>query len=317
MKVIKRTFCGLAGTCLGWLLIGTPVATGASFGVSLDSHGAAGDACIGTYAAEEAFGSGSLNSSTFVQYSGSAVGLDNGWPGPPGSNLTGCQFSPVFAHVSGSGEAQPGLLRASASADMETVGLIQAGADTFVSYFDTLTLGGGTYLFTFTFTGDLSATPSCPGGNAATAAIYNVQLTGIHGIIDRGFWSNNECSPDSPPSTNFGGGLLINNHTLQYTISASAGSTVGVSASLEARAGAGFNQSAVADFGSTAILDVTGVNGATYSSDSGTVFNFQDSPEPASWLLAVCGLASIFIARAVYSRAGADGGWTVRRRRRA
>ena len=272
------------------LLPGFPAAGAALSGVTLSGHGGAGDACTGIYQAEEGFGSGNLSAASFLTYAGSAVGLDNGWPGG------GCAASPVFAHVSASGSAQPGLLRADAAADMESVALLSASSDIIVTYFDKFTsITGGTYLFTFSFNGSLSATPACPG-SALSRVVYDTTLA-ANLVFSRVNWTEDSCTPNAPVQV-YGGYTLINSDTVQVTVGMARGGTVTVSSSLEAKASAGLGQSGEANFSDTAVLDVVGLNGATYSTASGVVYDATDAPEPESWALLVCSLGVVF----VYSR---------------
>lgn len=73
-------------------------------------------------------------------------------------------------------------------------------------------------------------------------------------------------------------------------MSASLGSTFGASASLELNAGAGNGQSSQVDASDTAISDIVGVNGATYSSLSGVTYDASDAPEPGTIGLMLAGL---------------------------
>ena len=291
--VLFRGAC--APIFIGWLLFCTP-ALADSFGVSLNAEGAAGDACSGIYKTDETITTGgTLQAASYLQGSYSAVGFDNGYPNapPPNDTATGCQYSPVFAHIGASGVAQLGQLEAGANADMENTGVLQANSAITTGWDDTFTaVTGGTFELTVGLNAGVNASPSCPAGNNLAAVTYSVTERGPFQQVDQANWDVTDCNPSAAP-TGVGSYTIVNNGTVDLFVTLDAGQTFTVNASLEARAGAGFNQSADADASDTAIVDVVGLNGATYSSASGTTYDLSDTPEPESWALVCCGLVAL------------------------
>lgn len=282
----------LASIFIGWLLFCTPAVAQSSY-VSLLASGAAGDACSGIYNTEETISSGgTLTSSSSLQESYSAVGLDNGYPNapPPNDTATGCQYSPVFAHIGASGLAQFGLLEASANADMETTGLLQANSGITVGWFDTFTaVTGGTYELLVGLNGSVSANPTCPGGNPLASLTYSVTERGPFQQVDEANWNLTDCYPSAAP-TGVGDYQIVDEGDIDLFVTLSVGQVFTVSGSMQTRAGAGLNESSIADASDTATVSVVGENGATYSTASGTDY---DTPEPASWVLVSSGLAAL------------------------
>jgi len=301
----------LAPVFIGWLMLCTP-AMASTFGVSLSASGSAGDACqLAPQIAAEGFNSGNLTSSYSLSYTGSAVGYDNSFPYPaPGPE--GCVYSPAFAHVNDSGVAALGVLMASASADMETVGLLQAAGSIGDGFFDTITaVTGGTYVVTFEL--NASESGSCPGGGQSSVLNASATVTGAFLFDEYAHWNNTDCTGSTAPYQTFGPVDVINSYTVELPVTLSAGGSFGVSASLYAGAGVGFNESAAVGASETtpqeggclgsgaacATLTVTGLNGATYTTASGVTYGSSDpsAPEPASCLLIGCALAALGLRR--------------------
>jgi len=282
--------------CVGWLLVGTPAVAGITpaFGVSINASGGAGDACYAPYSTEEGL-SYSNTASYSLQYTGSAVGYDNGWPNF-NDTATGCEYSPVFANINVFGSAALGVLEASAFADMYTQGLVESADGITVAWNDTFTvLTSGTFVLTFALSDSVSVSPSsaCSSFYYAPTALLqydvNVYVPNNESVLD---WDTSACNPTSDPTY-----LYNATENADKTASASwymtAGQTFTVTASLQAHAGANLDQSATVDASDTATLDIVSQNGGTYSSASGTNYDFTLAPEPASWLLVGCALAAL------------------------
>jgi hypothetical protein len=272
---MKKLFWGMP---LAALLLASPAMAS---GVSLSVYGNGGGACYQPYAGEESFGSGNLSGSTYLSYSGSAIGFDNTYPG-------GCPNSPIEGHWSASGTAEPGLLKASAHADGELQTNFGFG-DATVNYSDTFTaISGGTYLLTFTLDGSLSASPACPGG-VTTDMDFTTYLSAGN-TFGRITWDSSDCSPNTPVNV-YGNYTLINPDEVVFPVYEPAGGSFNISGGLHVHAGlGGYNATDDASYGDTAILDITGQNGATYSMASGVTYDATDAPEPATWLLAAFAL---------------------------
>jgi hypothetical protein len=279
--------------CIVGLLVSAP-SMASAFGVTLNASGSAGDACQAQpQIGEEAFNSGSLSAGNSLIYSGSAVGFDNGWPGPVNSGLSGCVFSPIFANIGASGTAAFGSLQASVSAEMGSVGLVGANAGIGESFFDTITsISGGTYVITFQLDPRDDGSPIC--GGPSTRVRAGAVITGAFEFQQKAEWDYSNCA-DPGPFQLYGGAVAIDNGSgARMSITLGAGGTFGISGSLQLNAGAGVNQSSSVDEGDPAIMTIAGVNGATYFSASGTNYS---APEPALWLGAACCLAALAFLR--------------------
>jgi hypothetical protein len=162
-------------------------------------------------------------------------------------------YSPAFAHVKDSGTAALGVLMASASADMETVGLLQAAGSIGDGFFDTITsVTGGTYLVTFVL--NASESGSSPGGGQSSVLNASATVTGAFLFQEYAHWNNTDCTGCTAPYQTFGpvdvinvdviNVDVINSYTVELPVTLSAGDSFGVNASLYAGAGVGFNESA-------------------------------------------------------------------------
>jgi len=283
-------------TCAGLVLFCAPAVAG-TVGLTLTGSGSSGDACTPDtpQSAAESF-SYSDSGLSPLSDSGSATGYNNG---------SGCANSAVYGNSSTSGSAAFGALSASSSANMQQY-LVGSGASDNSGWYDVLTaVSGGAYLVTITSINTVSASPGCPvvdgdGNPTATSQTgfsLNNQIGGIQGIAD---WATSDCTPTLGPTYVYGPGDVLNNQTVTFLDGVGAGNTFDLSAGVTAStslegdilggAGPGYLPS-TASSDTSVIVTVVGMNGATFTSASGADYNPADAPEPASWLLAGCGLA--------------------------
>lgn len=272
-------------------------AAAASVSLSLSGSGGAGDACVANtpQAAAESFSYADAGLSPLSD-SGSDVGYNNG---------SGCQNSLIYGNSSASGSAVFGAISADSSAYMEQY-LVGSGASDTSDFDDILTaVSGGSYLITIQSINTISASPGCPvidgGGNptanSQTGFTLTNQIGGIFGIAD---WASSDCNPHAGPTYVYGPGNVVNDQIVQFIDGVGAGLTFDLTASVTASnnlegdilccAGPGyFPSTASAD--TSLIVTVTGLDGATYSSASGAVYDLSAAPEPTSRVLVACGLA--------------------------
>lgn len=258
----------------------------------MNGGGSAGDACTPNtpQSAAESF-SYSNSGLTPLSGSGSDVGYNNG---------SGCANSPVYGNSSSSSSAAFGALSANSSADMQQY-LIASGASGNAGFYDVLTSPtGGSFLITIESINTVNAAPACPmiggGGNSLgtsqTGFTLNNQLGGIAGIAD---WATSDCTPHSGPTYTYGPANVINDQTVEFIDGVPPGFSFDLSASITAADGLeGDVLPSYPDAASayaSIIVTVVGLNGATYVSASGNVYEPVTTPEPASFVLAGCCLA--------------------------
>lgn len=277
------------------------------FGVDLMASGGAGDACSQPYSGQESFSQPLESASNKLTYSASAVGYDNAYPNPnPPPAQVGCQYSPAFATTSVNATASLGSLSASANANMMNTAVVGPNSSVTAGWYDLFTANGGNYLLTFTLNDSETASQSCATnqGNAQAAVNYYFSVTNAASQpIAGASWNDTDCSPNAGPMGITGDLVSSKSNTVEIELSVSAGTMFGVSAQVTAQAGTGayvaLPDTVAAN--ATALLTIEGLNGATYNSASGTIYN----PEPASWLLASCGIGALWLGlRRRRSRAG-------------
>ena len=285
----------LAPICIGFLLL-CGRATAGSYGVTLSASGGAGDACSPPYSIAEQFSQPLESSGIGLEYAGSAVGYDNGYVAGPGQ--TGCPYSPVFASSGVNASAALGSLTATATAGMTGMAVTPPSASVTDTWDDIFTAtSGGNYLLTFTISDSTTASQSCAsnGGSWQAQVSYYAIVTNLgppSQQVAEASWNDTDCAPNAGPAIGSGTVVSSTTNTVQFEISEAAGATFSVNAQLMAQAGmrqtVGLPDSVVAN-ANAGPFGITGLNGATWSDASNTVY----SPEPGSWLLAVCGLAAL------------------------
>lgn len=267
---------------LGGLLIAMSLASPAiasTYNVSISGYGEGGSACNGPYASEQSFGSGNLSGTTRLSYIGSGVGLEDGAP-------PNCTPSPVIGHFSASGLAEQGLLQASAAAD-GSANMNFGFANITVGYQDTFTsISGGTYLFTFALSPAVTANPVCEGGGVSAYVVYNTYFSAGN-TFARVTWDQSDCQPNAPVGV-YGAYTQINPYEVLLPVTMGPNQSFLITSSLQAFGGVP-TYNGTASSSDIAVLDVTAVNGATFSTASGSAYNAQ-LPEPAAWMMMVFGL---------------------------
>jgi hypothetical protein len=278
MKLYALLVVGIAFT-------GTEAMAG-SFGVSLSANGSSGDACNPPYSNEEGFGSGNLSNPYGLTYSGAATGFDN---------ASGCQNSPVVGTSTASGSASLGVLKLSTFATETINNGLGGGANIIVGWNDTFTaLTSGNFLITLDLNVSLGASPACTanGNGPASYLLYNVNEYGPYEQQDYVHWDDTNCTGDISPTATGGSITVISTNLATMEAYLSAGQSFTVVASLQGNSSliGAQNASAFVDAGDTAIADVVGLNGATYSTASGTVYDATDAPEPSELVMMAGGL---------------------------
>jgi hypothetical protein len=285
----------LAPVCIGWTLFCAPAMAG-SFGLSLSGSGGSGDACVaGTpQSAAEGFSYSDSGTNPLTDM-GSDVGYNNG---------SGCQNSAVYGTSSAAGTAAYGVLTATANASMAQY-LVESGGSDTSGWNDTITaVSGGNYLITVESINTVNGVPSCPmvdgsGNSTATSQTGFSASNPIGGTFAIADWQTSDCTPTSAPTYIYGSGNKINNQTVQFTDGLAPGGYFTLGASIMAGTGIegdvtpGNDYPATASASANLIVTVTGLNGATYISASGNVYDASSTPEPASWLLAAAGFVAM------------------------
>lgn len=263
--------------------------------VSLNGYGSGGSACNGPYAPEQSFGSGNLTGTTYLSYTGSGVGLEDGAP-------PNCTPSPIIGHFNASGVAEQGYLQAYAEADGSAEMNFGSGNIT-VGYQDTFnSISGGTYLFTFVLSTAISASPVCDGGGGGGVSAYVVYNTTFSAgnTFGRVTWNQSDCQPNAPVNV-YGSYTQINPYEVVFPVSLSPGASFLITSTLQAFGGVpAFNGNGSSS--DVAVLDVTGMNGATWSASSGSTYDASPLPEPGGWMTMAMGFVLLFPARASWAR---------------
>jgi PEP-CTERM motif len=290
--LVSFTFCLTFAAC----------ASGFADVINLSANGGAGDACQPNtpQSAAEGF-SYSRSGTSPVSVSGSVVGYSNG---------TGCQNSAVYGTASGGGSAAFGHLSASTTANMQSY-LVASGFTVNAGFNDTFnSASGGTFLITVTT--NVGATGSARGlsspcviidgsGTSLANAQGGFSLSDQHGEEDVATWSTSTCSPHSGPTYTYGNYQVLNNQTVQFTESVGAGGAFTLYDSVSARAylEGDLDYCCLAATGSanaTGDITVVGLNGATFTTQSGSTYSPNSSvPEPSS--LALLGAGLVVVSR--------------------
>jgi hypothetical protein len=281
----------MTATSLGGFLIAILLAApgiASTVNVTINGYGEGGSACNGPYAPEQSFGSGNLTGTTHLTYSGSGVGLEDGAP-------PNCTPSPIIGHFSASGLAEQGLLQASAHTDGDAE-MNFGFANITVGFQDTVTsISGGTYLFTFGLSTAWSVLPVCDGGGGggvSTYVVYNTTFS-TGNTFARVSWNQSDCQPNAPVSV-YGAYTQINPYEVVVPVTMSAGGSFLISSTLQAFAGIPTYNTSSSSV-DTGTLEIAGVNGATFSTASGSSYAAA-LPEPAGWAVTALGFV-ILLAR--------------------
>ncbi len=196
----------------------------------------------------------------------------------------------MFATVSASGGAALGSLGISAMAS--TFGaVIGAGGSITASWNDTFTaVNGGNFLMTVNFSDSLSG--ACLLGGAGGTASDYFRANGVFEQAEIASWNNSTCSPNAAPYL-YGNTNQLSYGEVQLTIYAPAGTSFTVSETAQVQVNTGYGQPMYyGESASASVADpftIVGLDGATYTSASGTTY---DAPEPPSlvWFCAALGL---------------------------
>ena len=269
----------LAAICIGCLTLCAPAVAG-PVGVSLTASGGAGDVSC----SNSTFGTaGTETDPTSLTFSGSASGYNNGPTcGPP----------PALGTSSVNASAALGML---SSDDTASLTGSASALNPLPGASDTLTWGEaflasvtGEYLLIFTLNDSETATQSYCSGTPQAQVIYNVYVTIAASLVSAASWDNTDCAPNAGPTVTKGNVAFSNSNTVEFELTVNAGSFFDVSTNLMVSAQVARQLTSGSD---SVVADV-----------NSAAFTYSQSPEPASWLLAGCGLAALGLSARIRLR---------------